>query len=492
MAPVSLEIWNPAGKWEGVGLGAKLGYRPYNFHAKDNPCWKYEVEGEWMPWLEANKGNCTIVPLQRNTSKSFVQNVYDTVNANPGRPVIDLSNSFGVEEWFDITEILKIGTGSNDLYAYGLWHSRLAGFVSLHGPDKTHIRLKAGAISQAQLDLMATLPKSTFSPMALGVIRLDGVASAGNRLLLGGIDFCAEDQGPITAVHSEMTDNNPAGEVPVFTPQPAPHNGLVVYPESTTYMSNCRFRGFGRAVVPQPPFECSNFSTQYGYTYIRKTEFDGRLAFEVDPATPRRCNPIMLNNEYYHELVDVHIHDGNISRYAANDQNRDTNSTYILRRFKAERLSDNYNTDPAINGGNTLGGWSPATLFGWESSRAQITVEDGIVIQGNSSTLNGQKPAHFQMTDVGSPQIRRQGGRFKLRNIEWHNPGAPDIDEYLIIRVGNTSYWKSDGYSTTYDIQNKDGKTLQAYEYTGTFPPTKAQLVALNKLPDTHYLVVLA
>ena len=484
----------PALVWTGgqyVTLGTGVTYSPSPMLAHDwsetNRAWAYTSENDWLDNLPL--GNNTIVPLQRNSSLSFKQNVTNTVNANAGRVVIDLRNETGAAETFHLDSFVKAGTGTQETYAFGLYVPRLAGFIG-HGPDKTTIQMDANSMTQVQLDEMKTMTKASFAPLGMGCIRIDGTTTSGNSVLLGGVRFVAEDQNLLTEVAADMTDQNPSWEVPVFTPQPAPHNGLVIYPNATVFMSHCLFEGFGRAIISQPPFECTNFITQYSYVRIYHCEFDGRRAADIDPARPRRCNPIMLNNEYLHLLQDSYVHHSNVSRYAANDENRDTAGQYTLRRVKAEHMTDNGNTDPALNNGEPLGGWSPVTPFGWESSRATITIEDSIVHQGITGTLNGQAPAHFQMTTVGG--VNPQGGRMSITGTRWHNEGYPDIDEFLILRIGATTYWRSDGYANTIEARHPDGQLLTAYEYTGTWPPTKAGLASVGVTPATHYIVKLA
>lgn len=410
-------------------------------------------------------------------STVMAQNTTERVLINlPNRPV------FGMDAF------TPIGSSGDPTYAFGAYHSRLIGAVG-EGPDKQAIQMNSDSMTTAQLNRMATMTKASFAPLQMGIMRLDGLGT--NFCYFGGVTIRSEDQNLLTAVASDMTDMNPSWETPVFTPQPAPHQGIVFYPGTNAILSHVRFQAAGRAILSQPPFEMANMTTQYSTTRIYNTEFDGRRSAVLDPAQPRRCAPIMANNETLHSMEDVWLHHSNVSRYAANDENRNTNGQYIVRRFKAEFMTDTRNVDPALNGGQPLGGHSPVTPFGWESSSASILVEDGYVHQGIDYTLNGQKPAHFQMTTVGSRNP--QGGRLTIRNVRPYNEGYPDIDGFMILRVGNTTYWKSDGYANTIQVYHPvSGNRLTAYEYTGAWPPSRAGLAAVGVRPETHYLVALA
>src|SRR5699024_4962963 len=122
---------------------------------------------------------------------------------------------------------------------------------------------------------------------------------------------------------------------------------------------------------------------------------------DLDPAQPRRAGVLLLNNEDSAIMRDCWLHHSNLSRYAANDENRNTSGLYRVERCKAEKITNNHNTDPALNGGNTLRGYTNATPFGWESVNGTIEVIDCIVSQDNPYT-DIQWPGHFQLTYVGS------------------------------------------------------------------------------------------
>jgi len=453
----------------------------FDFDDQANVPWKYVTEDAWLGRLEL--GNNIVLPIQKNAAKTFLQNATDTLNGSAApRIILDLRNANGDPEVFHLKDFIPAGSSGIQAYAFGLWHPKLAGFIG-HGPDKTIIQMDAGSVRQSQLTEMSVMVKADFAPNPLGCIRLDATTSSGNSSFIGGVGFRAEAQPLITQLGADMGQ--------YYVPQPAPHNGLILYKDGTHLLSHVRFQGFGHALLGQPPFEHSNVGSQYSRVRIYNTESDGRRSPVLDPLQPRSCNPVMPNNEYYHLMEDCYIHHSNVSRYAANDQNRDTDSEYVVRRVKADYITEIPNSDPSINGGQDLGGASMATPFGWESSRAKISIENVLVHQRNAQPLTGgQKPAHFQMTVVAS--VNRQGGRFYLSGSEWHNEGHPDIDAYLIMRIGATSYWRTDGYPNTLFIYNAAGVRMIPFEYTGSFPPTEAQLKALGVLPDVHYIVVLA
>ena len=128
----------------------------------------------------------------------------------------------------------------------------------------------------------------------------------------------------------------------IVVPQPAPHQGIVFYSDTNpnAIVSYTRFLAAGRACLSGPPFEMADVSSQYGLIKWNNCEFDGRRAAEIDPARPRRCTVWMGNNETLSEITDSWLHHSNVSRYAANDQNRETQGQYTLVRCKLERITD--------------------------------------------------------------------------------------------------------------------------------------------------------
>lgn len=458
----------------------------FNWSDSNKP---YAFTSGTSPWMSRVPSGLTPTPLVRSGA-NFKAWVNATINSVAGgvRVLIDLRNAFGTPEVFTLNSFDLIGSSGDPTYSFGLYNTRLAGFIG-HGPETTKIRMLANSMTQAQLDKMTTMPKSTFAPIQMGVARF--YSATGQPFFLGGMGFESADQNLLTAVHPEMTDNDPPWETPVYTPQPAPHNGIVIAGPGPVTISHCAFIGVGRALLSQPPFECTNLGSQYSTVRIYNSEFDGRRHPDIDPARPRRCNPVMLNNDTVHVMEDVWLHHSNVSRYAANDENQNTSGTYAIRRFKVDHMTDTRNTDPAINGGQPLGGASPVTPLGWESSSANITLEDGIIEQDINYTLNGQAPAHFQMTTVGARNP--QGGRFQMHNVRTTYTGYPEAGDFIIARVGATTYWRSDGYANTIQVYHPvNGNRLTAYEYTGTWPPNKATLGGLGITPETHYIVKLA
>lgn len=446
--------------------------------SESNLPWSYESPADWESLMYPGAEVRTL----QTGGADFYTNLMNTVNAAPGRVVVRLPPGD-----FRLTSFRPIGSSGDPLYAFGFWNTKLAGFTGA-GADVTSITMASGSMSQEQLTKMSTLTKASFAPLTTGIMRID--AFNYQPVFIGGVTFRSEDQNLLTAVASDITG--------IFVPQPAPHQGLVLYSGSfgrayagDVTISHVRFQGAGRALMGQPPFEMSNLTSQYGKTRIFKSEFDGRRSPDIDPAQPRRCNPIMSNNELSHLMEDVWLHHSNVSRYASNDENQDTQGTYTVRRFKLEHMSDNRNTDPALNNGEPLGGVSAVTPFGWESCNGTITLEDGIIDQYIDYTSGGQAPAHFQMTTVGSRNP--QGGRFSMSRVVCSNKGFPAADGFIIGRIGNTSYWKLDGYENTIDVRHpKTGVRLTAYEYKGAWPPNKVALGALGVTPDTHYIVKLA
>lgn len=372
------------------------------------------------------------------------------------------------------TDFIPIGNSGDPTYSFGFWHPNLQGLIGA-GPTKTFVQMDADSMTQAQLDALSIKTLSSFAPNQMGLIRLDG--SAESPVLIGGLTFRSADQDPLTAVADDLP--------PIYLPQPAPHQGVVIYPGSHGIVNNVRFQGAGRAMTSQPPFEHANVNTQHCDITWRRCEFDGRRSPDLDPAQPRRCGPVMFNNEAASILEDCWLHHSNVSRYAVNDENSESRGTYALTRCKVERITDTQNRDPALNSGDSLGGYTNATPLGWESVNGTIAITDCIVSQDNPHT-DRQIPAHLQLTSVGHRDP--QGGRLTVVGGDWRNTAHPYLDGFLILRIQPTTHWWTDGFDTTLDVR-PHGTRLAPHVVTGTWPPSPDSLASADISPSTHYLV---
>jgi len=409
-------------------------------------------------------------------STDFHTNLAAVNAATTGRYVVRLG-----EGVYSLDRFRMIGLSGNPTYAFGFWFPRLQGLLG-QGPDKTFVEMAPNSCSKAQLEHMEQMSGDSFVPLHMGMCRIDYAANS--PTLIAGITFRAHDQQNLTKLAGGQ---NLTG---VFTPQPAPHIGVYLYyhlPEQVTRVSYCRFQAAGRAVTGAPPFECGQINTMGGHNYWHHLEFDGRRSPEIDPARPRRGGPFLMNSEFRHELADSWIHHTNIGRYAANDQNRSTAGHYIVTRCKAEQIANTANTDPALNGGRSLGGVENSSLFGWESTNGTITVTDCIMSQDNGSSSGGVVPMHLQVTNVGNRNP--QGGRMYVHGGEFRNTGWPWLDGFVGVRVNTTSYWWMDGVDTTMFIYHPDGHRLTPYVTPSPWPPSAASLQAAGVTPSTHFLV---
>lgn len=464
----------------GVGLDDLSGIT-YDWTDTNLP-WAYDDEAEFT---EGWPSDTVIVDLSP-TGANLDEKLNNTINgvAGGGRVVVRLPE--GVHH---LTSFRMIGGSGSVTYAFGFWFPRLQGLLG-HGADNTVVQMDANSVNSDQLAAMQGMDPTLFAPLQMGMCRFDGTEAS--PVLLAGLTFRAADQQNLTAVHPNLA------ALGIVTPQPAPHQGVVFYGNWTTTKANqlhakvnhVRFQGAGRAVYPAPPFEMCNATSQYGNIIWKNCEFDGRRSAALDPARPRRCTVWMGNNEFESVMQDCWLHHTNVSRYASNDENRDYSGSYTLRRCKIEQIGNQLNVDPALNGGNSLGGWSAVTPIGWESSNATMLIEDCIIHQDNPYTKGGQVPMHFQMTIVGSRNP--VGGRLTVRGTEFHNSGFPQLEGYVCARVGATSHFRTDGYATTMQVYHRDGQRLTAYELGPTFPPTLESLASAGVTPATHYLIKLA
>ena len=439
----------------------------------DRPPW---AGGTLADFAQGWPSGLTVVDLVTSgTATDLRSQLIATLNANgSGRAVVRLP-----EGTHHLTSCPMIGSSGDPLYAFGFWDPRLKGLLG-QGADRTIVQLDAGAISAAQVSAMSSLDPAAFKPLQLGMMRLDG--SAADPVLLGGITFCAADQRMITAVHPNLAAQG------VKAPQPAPFQGVVIYPSSSAVVNNCRFVGAAHSLNSAPPFEMANATSQYGTLVYRRCEFDGRLAPWLNANRPRRCNPIMANNETSWLLEDCWLHHSNVNRIAINDQNRSTSGPYKLVRCKIERMADGRNVDPSLNSGQSLGGWSDPAAAGWESCNSPITVTDSIICQDNGQlTYQSRPPSHVSLDTVGSRNP--QGGRFTVTGCTFRNSGWPTLDGFATFVVGPSTFWATDGFATTLMVYGANGKRLTAHKYTGTWPPSASYLATNGLTPATHFIV---
>lgn len=453
-----------------LATGGKTPAGPASYDWSDtNLPWVYASASDW----ESRMPDYPVLDIHTG-STDFYTNLLSTVNSTAATDVI-------VRLPEGVFELDQFRVYSNLLYAFGFYLPKLRGLTGA-GPDKTFVQMKKNSLSQAQLDAMALLDPADFAPLQLGMMRFNGNAT--HTGFLGGLTVRADDQQMLTSVHPNLASSF-AGP-PVKTPQPAPFQGVIFYSTSNSIMSHVRFVAAGRAVNSRPPFECGQVGTQYGNHRWYNCEFDGRLDAAFNPARPRRAAVYLMNNETSHHTIDSWIHHSTLSRYATNDENRDTSGDYRVIRTKSEHITDTRNTDPALNGGVSLGGWTDASNFGYESTNGTITWEDvyAVVDNPNPSSGTGQIPCHIQLTTVGSRNP--QGGRLHVHGGTFKSV-FPQLDGYLTMRVATSSFWWIDGFENTMFAYNAKGQRKTAHVVTGAWPPTAGALASLS--PENHFLI---
>lgn len=381
----------------------------------------------------------------------------------------------------DLTDLLKADPNAPDTFAYGGYHPKLLGFLG-HGADRSWIELKPNSMSQAQLNLLGTLDPNAFTPSHLGSFLLQ--PHLRDDTYLAGVGFRAHDQPWLPTVHPNLAAKG------VTPNQPAPHAGLEIGSGKNFTIGYCAFVGFGRAIYPAPPFEHPNINSQYADGVIHHTDLDGRRHPDIDPAQPRRCTVYLGNNEDSSTVRRSWLHDTPLSRYAVNDQNRNTTGTYLVEESKIERIG-NGAVDPALNGGQPLGSASAAVSLGYESSQATIIMRDCIVSVDNdffrSRNLWGA-PQHVGFSNV-TPATNRAGVAY-FYGGEWRNTAYPEVDGFLCIRIYSDNAWWTTGVANTLFVYEYEGGPRKApWHYTGTWPPTTGQIATAGVTPQTHYIV---
>lgn len=447
--------------------------------SETNSPWSYASAIEWESRLPTG---VPVVNLSA-TGATFWDKLNNTVNAQAGRFICRLP--VGV---FTLNSFRPIGSSGNPTYAFGFWFPKLAGFVGA-GPDKTIIEMAPNSVSTAQLDYMKTMTQASFIQLQMGMFRIDTqYNSVAAPIYIGGVSIEAAPQPLLTAISSDITNG-------VYVPQSAPHLGVAVYSDSSrrhpdSVLTHVRFRGAGKAMTSQPPFELSNITSQRNDLAFLNCEFDGRMSPRYDATQPRKCGPFMANGGVTQHLTDCWMHHSNVSRYAANDESVVSSTAlsnhYRIERVKLEQITNNQNKQPPINGGNSLGGYTNASCIGFESSNALIEIIDSIMSIDNA-LIAGQVPCHIQLTNTGS--VARSGGRLYVRGGEFRHSAFPQLNGFVTFRIQPTASWWTDGFNTTIDVRDKANNRLLPYTVTGTWPPTAAALATAGVSPQTHYLV---
>ncbi len=416
-----------------------------------------------MPWAFTDPAvftadwpqSTTIVNLQTGGG-TFYDRLKATVDAAGQRVVVRLpagTHSF--------TSFRMIGSSGSPTYAFGFWHPNLQGFLG-QGPEQTIVQIEPNSVSQAQLDHMQTMEAGpSGNPNMLGFMRFDGKAAS--PILIAGVTFRGTDQPMLTDGTASVKSYD------TTFPQSAPYNGVSLYSSSPGIVSYTRFQAAGRALTALPPFEHANLGSQYSPSMqIHHCELDGRLAPEINPSQPRRCGSLMANNETLHTVTDSWLHDMHLTRYAANDQNRDTYGVYNIIRSK-------------INFGNK-------SCAGWESCAATINLTDCIMqVDTPEPSAKAANTFHTELTPVGS-RSNPQGGRLNVTRGTFRSAKYPTMDGYLMVRAIASMHWVTDGYATTMRVIDANGQRKQPY-VVSSWPTSTATLSAAGVTPETHFLV---
>lgn len=402
-------------------------------------------------------------------SGDFVTDLKNTVNAAGRKVVVRLpAGVFHIKSF-----VVPVASAPDQ--AFGFYIPNLYGLLGA-GPDQTFVQMDGNSYTTAQLNgagdksgVGAGNNKgivnmgTSAGPIQFAFCRIGDGASP---VYCGGLTFRGDDQQTVTLDATLAVQS-----------QPAPYGGVVFYQPTGGHISYVRFQASDHAAFSRPPFEAGNAGTQYGTLTYEHCEMDGRLSGDLDSTRPRRGGVVMMNNETYSLLTDCWLHHSNVSRYAANDQNRVTTGSYNATRVKMEQISNTQNSG--------LGGGTNASCMGWECCGGTITLTDCILSQDNPSTTS-QIPNHLQFTTVAARNP--QGGRLIVIRGVFRNTGYPSQDGYLTIRAVTGTYWVSDGYDTTMNITNSQGVRKKALVYTGRYATT-AFLAQNNASPETHYLV---
>lgn len=417
-------------------------------------------------------------------SSDYLTNVRDTVSAANSRVVVRHPEGLHRQNRF-------VAAGTTDLdslYAFGNWWSPNYQGVLGAGAGKTIIQQDANSYRSGQLARLAELGVQTAgSPLQTGMARFDG--SPSSPVLIAGVTFQGADQQMLTS-----TQANATGLSDMKVPQPAPYQGIFIYPGSDYIVQYTQFLAAGHAATSLPPFEMGQLVSQRCRGVARHIEIDGRLAASLNAARPRRGALFMLNNEGSNRLEDAWLHHNNISRYALNDENYVTSGAMSLTRVKFEEIANNRNTDPALG---PLGGYTNASHVGLESFNGSMVVTDFYGVQSNTYT-DRQISQFFQLTTPpplshsGRPDPEAIAGvtKFEVIRGTFRNLAIPALDGWCTFRITDT-HWRRNNYRDIYvraDV-GAPAKTPWVYNSTWTNAAIAAAIQSAGVSWKTHYLV---
>lgn len=387
-------------------------------------------------------------------------------------------------EKLHLTSFPLAGSSGSQTFAFGFYHPKWRGFLG-RGPGLTTVQQDANSMSAAQITALESMSIAAGNPNQMGMFLAQPTGAY--KVFFAGLTVQAADQQNLTMVASDLQAKG------IVTPQPAPHHGIVVGPNKDWQISHAELLGAGRAVYPAPPFEHTNFTSQYSKGYAHHVWSDGRRAADIDPARPRRCNPWMQNSEDMWQAIDCRFDGSNISRVAINNQGTNTEvaqGPYTFTRVQIDNIG-NHNIDPALNSGVTLGGYSQAVCLGVESYGGEITVDDCTISVDNPYT-DGSISQHVGLNIVAG--VNPQGGRLRVYGGRFHNTAFPWLDDWLCVRISQTSYWYTDGPANTIFVYAGADATTprkQPWLYTGAWNESAmlAAMTAGGVNMNTHYLL---
>lgn len=237
---------------------------------------------------------------------------------------------------------LPAGTFHISDFSYGASGGRGAGYQDVSGTKYFGGLIGAGAdktflvIDPNSMDATQLAAVSAGSPSPVQVYGI--YAGSGNLpipTIFSGITFRGNFQQSIT-LNGLAT-----------TPTPAPYVGLfMTSTKSGSFIQYCRFQGFGFAAKQSPPYETGTISSTRSNYILKRVEFDGRLAKEINSAQPVAAGGVMWNFEQNVSVVDSWLHHTRRSGWATHDHsptegtNANDNGVYYSENFQTENISD--------------------------------------------------------------------------------------------------------------------------------------------------------
>ena len=369
--------------------------------------------------------------------------------------------------------------GTNDWRGWANTRRRVMGLIGA-GVDSTVIQVQPGAVNAAAgaRDFILDPPSlSTDLPVCALYFSNMGTDTP---LFITGIDFRGTLQTPFSVYSANAQTKFRRNHA---VPSPLAWSGAVVWravPGSRVQF--CRFQGFGFALNTAPPYEKGALSTNYcDGLIVDRTEVDGRISGDLDPARPLSSGGVMWNKSLDTTLRDVYLHHTRRSGWATN-----TNTGLTTEKYTGIRVRTSDIADPSDSWAGDNGRFNGSNV---EEVVGVFDYQDCVFsVHASQAHVNYALPA--TRSNSSSPSVVPSHPVIKVRGFS-----TPDTDQYGgCLRIAVSRQPNSTGISPAwqklndmgiaasglFDIRDSAGTQLTGVRTTSWQP---------SMTPQTHFVV---